>query len=52
MKTFLKKLACTVMYGVMCSGIFMGAMHVLNDYTNNMDYIDRTATSEKRGNRE
>ena len=52
MKTFLNKLACTIMYGVMCSGLFMGTMHLMNDYVNNMDRIDQTAASEKRGNRE
>lgn len=52
MKTFLSKLACTVVYGVMCSGMFIGFMHVLNDYVDNMDRIDQTATFEKRGNRE
>ena len=52
MKKFLNKLACTVMYGVMCAGLFLGFMHVLSDYTNNMDQIDQTATSEKGGNRE
>lgn len=52
MKTFLNKLACTVIYGVMCSGMFIGFMHVLNDYVANMDRIDQTAASEKGGNRE
>jgi hypothetical protein len=46
-KYFLKKLGMTVLYGVFMAGMFTGGIHVLDDYTKNMDRIQDEEDREK-----
>ena len=50
-KYFLKKLGMTVLYGCFSAGIFVGGLHVMNDYVSNMNRIEDEEKQEKENHK-
>jgi len=48
MKYFLKRLGTTILYGLFSAGVFLSGIHIMDDYTKNMDRIEEEQQAEKQ----